>query len=103
MAMQPVLDLNTLIERPKIRIDGVPYELFSIDELSILDSQRLAGWGKEIEALAKAEDDGSTGDTYIEGGPAFLQTLNNARTKGQKVSAEIAIVFDGLPSRTAVA
>ena len=58
MAMQPVLDLNTLIERPKIRIDGVPYELFSIDELSILDSQRLAGWGKEIEALAKAEDDG---------------------------------------------
>ena len=52
---------------------------------------------------AKAEDDGSTGDTYIEGGPAFLQTLNNARTKGQKVSAEIAIVFDGLPSRTAVA
>lgn len=42
----------------------------------------------------------SSGDTQIEYGPALLATLNNARTKGQKVSAEISIRFDGMPSRT---
>lgn len=42
----------------------------------------------------------SSGDTQIEYGPALLATLNNARTKGQKVSAEISIRFDGVPSRT---
>lgn len=42
----------------------------------------------------------STGDTQIEAGPAILATLSNARTKGQRVSAEISIQFDGLPTRT---
>lgn len=57
MANPPVLDLNTLIVRPTIRVDGQAYELFSIDELSILDSQRLTLWGKEIEMLAKSDDE----------------------------------------------
>lgn len=51
---------------------------------------------------AKAENDGSSGDTYIEAGAAILVSLNNSRTKGQKVSAEIEIQFDGMPTRTAV-
>lgn len=42
----------------------------------------------------------STGDTQIESGPALLTTLTNTRTKGQKVSAEIEIQFDGTPTRT---
>lgn len=40
------------------------------------------------------------GDTEYESGPAFLSQLNNAVERGQKVSAEIAIEFDGLPTRT---
>lgn len=48
------------------------------------------------------EDNGAEGDPYIEGGPALLTTLNNERTKGQKVSAEIEIQFDGLPAITNV-
>lgn len=59
MAKEPVLDLNTLIVRPTIRVDGETYELFSIDELSILDSQRLTAWGKEIEKLAEEDDEAS--------------------------------------------
>ena len=51
---------------------------------------------------AKAENDGSVGDTYVEQGPALLAQLNNGRTKGQKVAANIQIEFDGVPSRTAV-
>lgn len=52
---------------------------------------------------AKVENDGDPGETYAETGPALLTTLNNSRTKGQKVTAEIEIQFDGVPSRTFVA
>jgi len=49
----------------------------------------------------KANDAGVTGDTISETGPALLVSLNNARTKGQKVTAEIEIQFDGVPTRVA--
>ncbi|MDJ1463331.1 phage tail tube protein [Nitratireductor sp. GZWM139] len=50
---------------------------------------------------AKVEADGATGDTETEAGPALLVSLNNSRTKGQKVTAELEINFDGVPTRTA--
>ena len=50
---------------------------------------------------AKAVADGVAGDTTHETGPAILVTLSNSRTKGQKVTAEIEIQFDGVPTRTA--
>jgi hypothetical protein len=52
---------------------------------------------------AKVENDGTTGDTELESGPALLVNLNNSRTKGQKVTAEVEIQFDGVPTRTAKA
>lgn len=42
----------------------------------------------------------ATGDTQIEYGPAILASLNNSRNKGSKISAEVSIRFDGVPSRT---
>jgi hypothetical protein len=43
-----LLDLDTLVVRPKIKIDGKPYEILSPDELPVLTSHRLAsrasGW-----------------------------------------------------------
>lgn len=51
MSQPPLLDLNTLIERPKIKIDGKDYEIFSPDELSVLDSQRFTIWGTQLEKL----------------------------------------------------
>jgi len=44
----------------------------------------------------KAEE----GDTEYETGPAYLVSLNHSRERGQKVTAEIEIQFDGLPTRT---
>lgn len=41
------------------------------------------------------------GDTEYESGPAYLASLNHSRERGQKVTAEIEIQFDGLPTRTA--
>lgn len=49
---------------------------------------------------AKAQADGSSGDTTIESGPAILVNLNNSRAKGQKMTAEIDIQFDGVPAVT---
>lgn len=41
------------------------------------------------------------GETQYETGPALITNIGEARTKGQKVSASIAIEFDGTPTRTA--
>lgn len=48
-------------------------------------------------------DRAAIGDTEYETGPAILVSLNNSVEKGQKVTAEIEIQFDGLPTRTAKA
>ena len=40
------------------------------------------------------------GDVEIEAGNALLTSLTNSRSKGQKVTAEIELQFDGTPTRT---
>lgn len=45
----------------------------------------------------------AVGATEYETGPAFLKSLNNQRTKGKKVTAEIELEFNGTPTRTAKA
>ncbi|PTR11759.1 MULTISPECIES: hypothetical protein [unclassified Novosphingobium] len=54
---EPLLNLNTLIVRPIIAIDGQRFEIMSPDELSILDGQRFGIWGRRINALAESDDD----------------------------------------------
>jgi hypothetical protein len=41
-----------------------------------------------------------SGDPETEAGPALLTSVVDARTKGQKVTREIAIRFDGVPTAT---
>lgn len=56
MADEPILELTTLVRRPKIAIDGERYEIRSPDELSVLDHQRLASLGTRLQKLMdKAE------------------------------------------------
>ncbi|RVI59106.1 hypothetical protein [Sinorhizobium medicae] len=66
MAKDPILDLNTLIERPKIAIDGTSYEILSPEELSILDSQCFTFWGGEIERLSEDKDKGAELSSLID-------------------------------------
>ena len=56
MASPQILDLNTLIERPAVNIDGARYELFSADELSVFESHWFTAKGQAIEAAAKEDD-----------------------------------------------
>lgn len=44
-----------------------------------------------------------SGDTEYETGPAYLVSLSNQAERGTKVTAEVSIEFDGLPTRTAKA
>lgn len=72
-------------------------------------NQDLMAWWRSGTTLnarlrnANVEDNGTSGDIYEESGPALLVSLNNSRTKGQKVTAEVEIQFDGVPATAAVA
>ncbi len=44
-----------------------------------------------------------SGDTEYESGPAYLVSVNNQGDRGSKVTAELDIQFDGVPTRTAKA
>lgn len=51
-----LLDLDTLVVRPKIRIDGEPYEILSPDELPVLTTHMFGIKGNRMDALmAQAE------------------------------------------------
>ncbi|MCO6386351.1 phage tail tube protein [Aliihoeflea sp. 40Bstr573] len=43
----------------------------------------------------------AVGDTEYETGPAYLANLGNVAERGTKVTAEMEIQFDGMPTRTA--
>lgn len=46
-----LLDLDTLVERPFITIDGETVEILNPEELSVIESHRFGVWGRRIEAL----------------------------------------------------
>jgi hypothetical protein len=46
-----LLNLDTLVVRPRISINGKSYEILSPDELPVLTSHLLASKGKRMEAL----------------------------------------------------
>ena len=54
---EPLLNLDTLIVRPAIAIDGTRYEILSPDELSVLESHRFGIWGRRIEEIAAGGDE----------------------------------------------
>jgi hypothetical protein len=58
----PLLDLDTLIERPRIAIDETLYEILSPNELSVIDSHRFAVWGRRIDELKKSAVEGDEND-----------------------------------------
>lgn len=59
---KPLLDLDTLVERPFITIDGVRVDILNPEELSVIESHRFGVWGRRIEELSgqtgqEAEDE----------------------------------------------
>ena len=81
----PLLDIATLADRPKIRIDGTLYEIVSPDELSIIDCHRLAALGRRLDALMAA---------------AELSTADEAEL-GQVIGALAGRIMIGVPDEVA--
>jgi hypothetical protein len=52
----PLLNLDTLIVRPFVEIDGRRYDILSPDEISVMDSHRFGIWGRRIQTLAESDD-----------------------------------------------
>ncbi len=55
-APTPLLDLDTLAERPFVLIDQVKYELRTPEEVSVLEHRRLGKLGARLDAIEKTED-----------------------------------------------
>lgn len=50
---EPLLDLNTLVERPTIRVNGELYGLRDPDEVNLLEMERLKRLGEKVDVLGK--------------------------------------------------
>ncbi len=50
----PLLNIDTLVQRPVIRIDGVAYEMLNPGELSVLQTMRFVAQARRIEELQNA-------------------------------------------------
>lgn len=51
----PLLNLDTLVIRPKIAIDGKKYDILSPEELPVLTSHKLAVQGRRLDVLMKMD------------------------------------------------
>ncbi|PAL20224.1 hypothetical protein [Sphingopyxis sp. GW247-27LB] len=108
MAEKVLLDLNTLIQRPAIDVDGTRYELFSVDELSVLASHRFSVWARRIEAIEAGTDEEEAAElavlvdkvaqaALVDMPAAVFETLSGAQRR------EIANVFIALLLRKQLA
>lgn len=95
------LSLERQVRSQEVTISGTGVWALQSNEMML--DWWYSGAAKNIRLRnAKAEADGEEGTPFAESGPALLATLNNSRTKGQKVTAEIEIQFDGVPTITYV-
>lgn len=53
----PLLDLDTLVTRPFIAVDGERVDILDPAELSVLESHRFGVWGRRIEELTAQTGD----------------------------------------------
>ncbi len=108
MADEPLLDLNTLIKRSTIDVDGTRYELFHVDELSVLASHRFSVWGRRIEAIDAGADESEAAElnelidkvalaAIVDMPAAVFETLSGAHKR------EIVDVFTALLLRKKLA
>lgn len=54
---EPILNLDTLIVRPSVEIDGTRYEILSTEELSVLDSRRFGLWARKLEEMQTSDEE----------------------------------------------
>ncbi len=63
---EPILNLDTLVVRPTVEIDGKSYEILSVEELSVLDSRRFSLWAGRLDELQSSEEDNPELDELVD-------------------------------------
>lgn len=66
MTDEPVLDIDTIITRPVIDIDGKRHELLSPGELTVSESRRFALWQKRLNELQQREAEDAEDEAAID-------------------------------------
>lgn len=56
MAKEPLLSLDTLVEHETIKINGKPYDLANLGELTIVDTHRLSKKHARVDELREKAD-----------------------------------------------
>lgn len=102
---EPLLSIETLIDRPKVDIDGTKYELLHPDELSLVDNHRFSRWAQRFEELAKLDEPGDELDEVADriARAALVDVPEEvlARLTGQHKAA-VAEVFTALLLRSRI-
>lgn len=100
-----ILNIDTLIERPQIEIDGRRFELLAVGELSLRQSHEFGIWARRMQALQDS-DEPAIGDDLTEIVDRIVQLVVVdldpgvfARLKDEHKLA-IAQVFTGLLLRS---
>lgn len=62
----PILKVETLVERPQVEIDGNMYEILSPDELSLFQSQKIGSLGRKLDRYLKADELNDTGQKQLD-------------------------------------
>lgn len=89
------LSIEKQVRSQEVTISGTG--VWAQSSQSLLKEWWRSGATKNIRIR---DTNAASGDIEIESGPALLATLTNSRTKGQKVTSEIELQMDGVPSVT---
>ena len=104
---EPLLDLDTAFERDFILIDDAKFEIYSPEELSVMQSHRFGRWGTRIKQLQS--EDGADAEAELQttvdraARAAFVEIddATFAKLSGQQKQAVVE-VFTALLLRNAI-
>lgn len=101
-SMVPDCADESLPYQPKRSVVSQDYSISGTGVWALSSHKNMYAWFKDATMKnvritnAKVTDSGTTGDPETETIPMVLSALNNARTKGQQVTAEIELQQSGV-------
>lgn len=104
---QPLLSLDTFVERDHIKIDGKAYEMVNAGELSLLESHRLRKLGAEIQRIFDKPNpteaelkrlEKSTADTLQTVVPGIPKTVRDKLSHSQRWGIVMVFIMRSRPA-----
>lgn len=98
----PDCDDESLALSMEVEVESIEVSVSASGVWAQTSNDMLLAWfyGGTKKNVRLRNTKASIGDIETEAGAAVLTSINQSRTKGQKVTAEIEMMFDGIPTRT---